>query len=436
MRYYIHRFSVYAASVVALTVAVSSVAHGFALRQGDSVTIAANEVVDDDVYAFAETITVEGTITGDLIAMGREIRVAGTVQGDLIAAGQTVVVTGTVGDDARIAGQVLKVAADAAVEGDIVAAGFSLETDENGRVGGDLLYAGYQARLAGSCEQDAWVAAGALAVDGTIGGNLNAEIGSKQDSPAPAYFGPPPEEPIPSVSPGLTVGPEAEIGGNLTYRSAAQGRIDPGARILGETQHTPISVEPSEPATLVERVLGGVRRFAILLLVGLCLVGLMPNWTCRLATDVRTRLVGCFLRGLVGALAVPFIFLVVLVGTVLISIGLGLATLEDLIPAVVFVGVLTEVSLVGGTVIFVILVAQVLVGVAVGDMVLTLIAPGQVGRRLLPLLIGLVILVPFMCIPVAGLVIACLNAIFGLGALWLWWFSGIQAPHILAKGAP
>ena len=59
-------------------------------RGGQNVTIGADEVIEDDLYVGAETVTVEGTVRGDLVAAGGTVRMNGTVEGDIISAGQTV----------------------------------------------------------------------------------------------------------------------------------------------------------------------------------------------------------------------------------------------------------------------------------------------------------------------------------------------------------
>ena len=96
-------------------------------RGGDEVVVAADEVIDDDLYAAGETIRIEGTVRGDVIAAGQQVVISGTVEGDLMACGQAVVVTGRVGDDIRMAGMALQLGDGATVSDDVIAAGFSLE---------------------------------------------------------------------------------------------------------------------------------------------------------------------------------------------------------------------------------------------------------------------------------------------------------------------
>ena len=51
-------------------------------KGGREVIVGPGEVIEDDLYVGADTITIEGTIRGDLIAGGSEIIINGTVEGD------------------------------------------------------------------------------------------------------------------------------------------------------------------------------------------------------------------------------------------------------------------------------------------------------------------------------------------------------------------
>ena len=103
-------------SLLALfTMTITSSALAFDGRGGETVTIGADEIVEDDVYVGATNFTLEGTIKGDLFVSGETIVINGTVEGDLFAMGQSIVINGTVTDDVRIAGAGLQTAAIEAV---------------------------------------------------------------------------------------------------------------------------------------------------------------------------------------------------------------------------------------------------------------------------------------------------------------------------------
>src|SRR2546421_6319283 len=67
------------------------------LRQGSDVTIGSGETVNDDIYAGAGTVSIDGTVNGSVIAGGGTITVTGTVTRDLIVGGGTINVSGHIG---------------------------------------------------------------------------------------------------------------------------------------------------------------------------------------------------------------------------------------------------------------------------------------------------------------------------------------------------
>ena len=157
-------------------------------RSGDNIVIASDEVIDDNLYVTAGTFVFDGTVNGDLIAAGRTLTINGKVEGDVMAAGQTVLVNGEVTGAIRMAGSVLLLDEQASIGGDIIAAGFSLETREGSGIGQDLVFAGSQMLLAGNVARNVHAAAGAFELRSTVGGSVNAEVGEANAG----YAGPPP----------------------------------------------------------------------------------------------------------------------------------------------------------------------------------------------------------------------------------------------------
>src|SRR5579884_3666105 len=73
------------------------------------VTLPADEVVNEDYFAWGYVVEILGTVHGDVYAAEGEIRMAGTVDGDLLAAGGKVRMEGKVSQNARIAGGEVKI---------------------------------------------------------------------------------------------------------------------------------------------------------------------------------------------------------------------------------------------------------------------------------------------------------------------------------------
>jgi len=407
--------------VAAGSLAVTASLPGEVQLKGDqTVTVAADEVVPDDLYASGETVRIEGTVRGDLVAVGREIVIDGIVEGDILAAGQSVTISGTVGDDARIAGQVLHIGPNARLGDDLVAAGFSLETEPGSGVGGTARFFGYQALLAGEVAEGLGGAMGALEIAGTIHGDVDVEVGPRGEG-APPMFWPTPV-PIPSVAPGLAVADGARVGGALRYQSPTEGAIGPAATVDGGVEFEKKTAEAEAEPSLLEQIACGARRFVSLLLVGALLLWLAPAWLGSLTEAVRAKPLPSLLWGIVLLAVAAVAVLAIALMTALGAMILGIATLGGLAKAWVGGGILAELTLVIGVLVTAVYLPTVVVGLAGGGLVLGRggAASGDGGaKRFAALTLGVLVLVLLMAIPFLGTLIGILVLLLGLGSLWL-----------------
>ncbi|MGX5357772.1 bactofilin family protein [Kocuria sp. KH4] len=409
------------------------------VRNDETVRVAEGEVVDDDLYAAAGEVVVDGTVRGDLVVAAGRVTVNGTVEGDLLAAAQTVVVEGTVGDDARVAGQALSFGDGARVAGDLVAAGYSLQTRPGTEVGGDVLLGAYQGLLAGSIDGDVTAGAAGLALAGAIGGSVQAEVGGPDD--ARAAWAPTTQVPVPPVDGGLTLTEQARVAGDLSYRSGAEASIAPGAEVAGEISYERVVVDEAEPAGPdgpLAVLLAGLRRFVTLLLAGLLVLWLLPRTVTGAASVLRARPFLSLGWGVLAVAGVAVAALALLVGAVLLGLGLGLLTLGGLAAAVVAAGVVAHAVLALGLVLAVALLAPVVAGLTGGGLLLRDPAPARFGRRAGALALGLLVYVLLRAVPYLGPVVALLVALLGVGALavWLWDVVRRRRAHRQGPGLP
>ena len=374
-------------------------------QSGDQVIIGPDEVVDDDLYATANEIVVEGTVRGDLVAFGRSV---------------------TVDDDVRIAGQALLLSEGASVGDDLIAAAYSLQNEPESNVGGTLWYAGYQALLAGTVGEDLAGAANALTLGGEIGGDADVDVDGEEGGAAPPAFVPVPQVPIPTVEPGLTLTDSALIGGNLTYQSSTEAQIDPGARIEGDVvrEERPVEEEEEEAARspLTETVLDALGSLVALVLVGLLLVWIVPGWIRHRAYTVLDRPLASLGWGLLGLVAFPILGVVVLLVTILLAIVLGLLTLGGLVALIIVLGLLAEAALVLALWVSTGYLAQIVVSFLAAVLLVEAIRPGRGRGRVLPLVVGLILYVVLRAIPVLGPLVGLAVVLLGLGAIshWIW----------------
>lgn len=282
-RYWIVALSV-AAAVAVPACGAPRHADSHASRLGDDVFMAGKEVrfagetADDALLAGAE-VTLGGVVGGDAAVAGREISVTGRVRDDLYAAGRDVRVSGDIGGSARIAGGRIEITDRARIADGASIAGGRVEFDG---------YAGSYLQLNG----------GRLRIDGHIEGDVVAAGGA------------------------LSLGPQAVIGGRLSWRGRRAPDIAAGARVRGGVRHLlPERRQPRWP------VIGAfvVGWFAGWLLAGALLLGLLPRATQAVSDAARSRPLPAALAGLVCVFGLPLV--IVLLAVTLIGIPAALLLL-------------------------------------------------------------------------------------------------------------
>jgi len=353
--------------ILALTPTVAAAAD---IRQGQDITIATTETIEDDLYAFGTNVAINGTIHGDLIAAGNYITVDGSVTGDVIAAGQSVTIRGQVGGSVRAAGNMIVV--DGKVANDLLAAGNEVTILSNGRVGRDGVIAATNTTVTGQIGRDLQVGGSNLKIDGAVGGRVVASIDKLQ----------------------LT--DRATVGGSLKYTSKNEAQIANASSVKGsierQTPETGRAPLVTGPAALVVEWLKGLIG---LLILGILVVFFFPGFS-RRAGEALVR--SPWLTLAVGAL--------VLIGLPILSI-------------VFFaVGALIGGWWIGFVVLalFTVVLALSLPVAAVGVGGALLRIAGRPVPVWLALFIGLVALLLVALVPIlGGLVIFC-ALLFGMGA--------------------
>ena len=425
------------AALTLLALAVVTPARAFESREGQNIVIEKGEVVEDDLYLFADTITVNGTIKGDLVAFGSNITVNGTVEGDVMAAGQAVVINGNVNDDARIAGAGLQIGPSAVIGDDLIAAGASLETKEGSQVGGDLVVGSAQALLAGDVTGDVTAGTAALELRGAYGGNVHAYVDMNSDTedmpPMNMYMTNMPIS-IPSIPAGLTVNDSARIAGDLEYTSTFDLNI-PGGSVAGKITRTEPQIDPEmqvieqTPAQKVGTWALGLLRLTIaLILFGLFLGWLFPKFMKSLPETLRAKPWASLGWGAVAWAVFFFALLAILLAMIFGGILFGIFTLGAVTGAIIWVGILLLFAMTVGFVLVTSYLTKIVVGEWIGKWILGKLNPSLAGHKVWPMVLGVVIVVAvvgllrFPLVPLGffGWLVNFAVILFGLGALWLW----------------
>ena len=141
------------------------------------VIIRPGNVIQDDLYAGALRVIIEGEIHGDLVVFAvEELVIEGTVTGSVTAIAPTVRVDGTIDGSLRVAGGDVRVGGE--VGRDLVVAGLDVELDAGSRIGGDVLAWVADLDAEGEIHGDIGGSQRALRLSGSVGGEVDVSVGT------------------------------------------------------------------------------------------------------------------------------------------------------------------------------------------------------------------------------------------------------------------
>ena len=329
---------------------------GGKLRTGQTVTVAAGESVDGDLYVLGGMVTVDGSVDGDLTAFGGQVQLNGTVAGDVLAAGGTLSISGDVAGDVRTAGG---------------------QVTLNGPVGEDVVAAGGQTTIQGAAtiEGDLVVSGGQVTMGGAVAGNIEANAGNYSRT-------------------GTVGGTEHVVRGD---RGAAAG---------------------DDGDDLADDALDAIRHFVVLLLLGAVLLWLVPRLLGSAETTLRERPGASLGWGVLAFIGYVVLVIIAIIAIVLLAILFGVLQLGAVVAIEIVGGLLGLFVVTFGFVVAVAFVADLVVGFGLARQFAGTGQVGW-WRRFGLLAAGVAVVVIVTSLPIIGGIAKLLVVLFGLGALFL-----------------
>ena len=397
--------------------------------------VAADEVIDDDLFIGGDTVKIDGTVNGDLFASGNIVTINGTVKGSLVAMGQTIIVNGNVEGSIYSGSGTFTLGEKASVGRNLFYGGFNLTTQAGSVVGRDLLVGSYQALLGGEVVRDVKSATGAFELNGKVGGDVTAKV----DAPGgdseffPFYSSPPGVETIIPI--GIRISEEAEIGGKLTYNSPAEQseaiKASPEDGIKFTLEEVPVSEiefdRRGSAAIVGHWAIKRLQEFITLLLLGALAIWQLPTLLKKVTDTVQAETLPATGWGIV-VIMIGYIG-AFLIGGLILAAGIffGIITLGGLAQTVFgigFSGLTLALAIFGLLITY---VSKLVVAWAGGKFIFQKLAPQYVHHKVWPLVVGVLIYVLLRSIPIFGWIIGFLATLTGMGAMWLLYRSK-QAP--------
>lgn len=283
------------------------------LRTGDSVSVDDNQVVENDFYAAAGTVTMSGEVMGDMYAVGGSITTNGSVGADMTLIGGTIQVHASTADDLRVmAGEV--VIAEY-VGGDVFVLGGLLQVLSSATIEGDVFFYGGEAEINGTVNGSIIGAMEKIRIDAAVGGDVDVTVAQT-----------------------LTLGDQASIGGDVRYLSPNEVTRAQNAVIEGEVVKNTKELGESDRNAQDLLIPIFISLFAMLTLYLIFRSELQRLMSCILDSTVSSGLVG------LGVLVLGPIVSVLLIATVL-GLLVGLVGLFLLLAFYVLAMVLSGVLL-------------------------------------------------------------------------------------------
>ena len=341
---------------------------------GNSVTIPSDVTVAHDLYVTGSAVRIDGRVDGDLFVLDGTVDVNGPVSGDLFVLGGTATISGPVGRHLRAAGGTVTVRGD--VQQDLIVAAGTLNVESPAHIGGDLIFTAGQTELGGT-------------VDGSV------------------------------------------LGSTQTYDNA-------GSSVAGTESVTlrPQSPQRAQPPSAASRLLDQVRRYLSILLVGVLLVALAPRLSAAAETQGRHSPLPSLGLGLVAFVGLIAILIGLFIGTVVLTIILGVLGFGQIALAVVFGGLLGTAGLGYLFYLLTLFAAVAVAALILGQVILERTTQPWARGPYVALLLGVLLLVVVAALPIVGGILNAVAVVFGTGALVLAVSSGRRVAPPPAEPLP
>ena len=353
--------------VILAALALPSPAAAAEIRKANSLVIAKDETIKNDLIFGGGQLRVDGTVEGDVIAFAESVEVNGHVGGDLIAFSQSVRVNGHVDGNVRSFSN--NVTITGTVKKNMTAFVELVKLDSSGGIGGSLTVFSARNSLDGRIGRDFLAYSAETFLNGVIGGSMRFRGHD------------------------LVIGPTAEIGGAALMEQRGRHTVDvsPKAKLASPLQVNHVEERPAyrHPRYYFWKAIWLAATF----LLGMVLIFLLPKLS-REAVQEAGRYLWAAPVGLVAAIAV--LILVVIACVTVVGIPLGMTALASWF--------------------FVFHVADVIVGAWLGEVILG--RSSNPGALLGRMALGLFILRAVFLVPKVG---GWIHLV-----VWLWGFGAVS----------
>ncbi len=371
-----------------LFLSLPAATRAYELKTAPVVTITEDQVIEGNLYAAGNTLTVNGTVNGDVFLAGQNIIVNGKVTGDVFAAGENITVNNEVGGSVRAAGANITINKN--VGHGVQAFGSTVTLSPDAAVGGDFLFAGAVGNIQGKISGDLHGGGATVIISGEVDKDVKLRLDERVGEEVRGWG-----QKMEASQP-LVITDTAKVGGNVYYTAGAKGEIASGAVIGGEVGYSQTSKETKSRSAWSWGWHWIYSIFASLV-IGLVLISLWRVPVVKLTDTMLNRTSASFGWGIVMMFVTPFIILLLL----LTIIGIPLAV----ILAFIWLAAMY--------------IARTIVGILIGRAILSRLGKDRNESIIWAMISGVVIIQMVSFLPFIGWLFSLAAIWWALGGIWL-----------------
>jgi hypothetical protein len=223
----------------------------------------------------------------------------------------------------------------------------------------------------------------------------------------------------------IIISPPAVIRGDLTYITESEDMftIEPGVTVIGTVVWQPPDPKDADANAGMTDVAFQIAGLLAAFIFGAILISFFREYAEESIHQLRERTSVSLAAGLLGLLGLALAMIVLMMalggsalGTILLSSDNTVAGMIVLVLSILMIPISSFITVSGAVVVY---SAQIIVGLVVGHILLSMLRPKTAKTSKLALLIGLVLLTLACAIPYVGLIVIFLAALVGSGAIIL-----------------
>lgn len=374
-------------------------------------TVPTGVTIETDAFLADTDVIVDGNVDGDLFAAGRNVTINGDVTGSLFVAAENLTLRGKVGGSMYAAAANLNLDPSAVIDHSLHALAISLLTGSGSTVTRDLNAVAFGAQLAGNVNRTTHAVIGPLEIFRLLAARIESLRGL-ETSWIPRGATAAATAPSGARDLASCLAPFSALG------SGATGLLGRGIECLTDA---PSAQEPSaqsnNSAALGEWTQNRVRELVVLFIVGVVLVLALPRRMDRWSELLTAKPVWCGLIGLLVAInGFVLIFLLTLL-VALVGWFFFVVSLSSFGWLIWFAGFGLMTAAFWLFILFLFYASQAIVAYWGAAYLMNRFAPQTNLHRVLPLLLGLIVLVLLMAIPYIGALVWVAASCLGAGAV-------------------